>query len=670
MAIQRLVIQELYQGTSNQHPARRRPGQVEAANNIRFDAGNGATRRNGTELLLDLDLDTSKDWQLESFKGRYLVAVCPSDIRLFDMEDGSEISLINSEGDFAYLASATSRTDFRFAALLDSLIILNRKVDTAFSASAYYDVDLSVVTYDKLFDDDEAVAAPQGTYAEVLEDWKETRAGYYQKGTNDAGAIVWTMTTPPQDDNAVPNPSTLPHRIVHDVEADTFTYEPCPWLSRLSGTDATNPAPSWAGSPIDEIAGHQGRLFLIGNSYITSGEVAAPRRSVFNLYDYNVSNPQDPDRIDYAITDSRLGDCLYAEVVGPDLAMIHQNGVNVFTAGNDPLTAFNGRDFMIRKMPCSEGVRPAVSAGELFVLDDNNRIHWFLYDRGLRPFGNINDHRPDILNGETVLDLFAVGQTLFIPCESGTVKVHERYVIPEGNQLSAWSELALFEPLVFVGEWNDKIKLVCNDNGYSLLDYEHRFPILRPDFDYEICLDRIEAVTGTYDGSKDRTRFTHTGRDASLSASVLIATIDPDGNRANQGIEPIAVSRQSFYVSGDYSGQTHLIGFRYSSRLTLSKLWAGPSDQMPLLSQMNVSHVDSTDYVLETTVEGESVNLSEWSAMRMGSTFFGEVVSETGVSQHLVMGDARETTIGIWSDSPGYFQIPAIEYKLRLRGRN
>ncbi|MFG0299004.1 MAG: hypothetical protein ACF8K1_05315, partial [Phycisphaerales bacterium JB047] len=449
MTTQRIQITQLYPGTSDQHPARRRPGQVEVAENVRFDIANGATRRNGSDLIGSLGLSTSTDWYLADFKGRYLVAISSSNVRVFDMTDGSEKAVTNTASGYSYLSSVTSEDDIRTAGLLDTFVILNRNVETVFNRSEDYEVAEFVTTYDKLFEandeDDEPDAfdpttAPIGTVVEVLEDWKETVAGYYEKGEDsETDSTTWTIIPPPNDPNAIPDATTLPHRLVHDVDADTFTYEVCPWRNRLSGTDTTNPAPSWAGSAIDAIAAMQGRLFLIGNSYLTSGEVAAPRRSVFNLYDYNVDNPTDADRIDYAITDSAVGQCLYAEVVGPDLALVCKNGLVVYTSGNDPLTAFNGRDFSIAQFPSSEGVRPGVSAGNLFVLDDNDRINWFVYNEGIRPLGQINDHRPDILDGETVLDLFAIGQTLFVLTESGSVKVHERYVLPEGNQQSAWS---------------------------------------------------------------------------------------------------------------------------------------------------------------------------------------------------------------------------------------
>lgn len=670
MTTQRLQIDRLYEGTSDQHDAKRAPGQVEEALNIRLDIANGATRRNGTDILEALDLRTDRDWLIESFKGRWIVALCYDDLRIFDAIDGEEMSVINSVGDYNYLSTATAKQDIRTAALLDTLVILNRNVETAFNASASYPVSGTVTTYDKLFEEpeddtgDDPTVVPDGGHFEVLEDWKGTRAGFYQKGRNDAGAIEWTIVAPPQDDNAVPDPTTLPHRLVHDVDAGTFTYEPCPWRSRLSGSDATNPAPSWAGEKLEAIAAHQGRFFFAGDSYLTAGEVAAPRRSVFNLYDYNVDVPTDSDRIDYAITDSRVASVLYMESVGADLALVCENGVVVYTSGADALTAFNGRDFTIAELPASEEARPGVSAGNLFVFDDNDRVHWFIYaGEGLIPQGEINAHRPDILQGETVIDLFAIQDTLYVVCESGSVKVHERYVRPEGNLLSAWSELAFFERPIFFGTYNDKLKIMTTDPsaGYALLDYEHRQPFYGESVGFEVCLDRREDVVGVYDFSTNRTAFEHTGRSAALASSLLF---DPE---SNQSIEPIGIQGNRFFVNGNKAG-VKTIGFRYESRLTLSKLWAGLSSVLPLLSQVNVLHKDSTDYILEVEEQGETAIRSPWTSTLVGVNTFGTVVAETGISKHLAMGDARDTAIRITSDSAGYFQVPAIEMRVRTRG--
>ena len=677
MATRRLEISNLYQGTSNQHPAKRAPGQIERALNIRLDIGNGATRRNGTDLLATPALSPLKEWRFISFKGRYLVAITNDAVRVFDTTDGSEKTVINSVGDFSYLNGATERYDIRTAALLDTLVILNRKVETAFQASSTYPVLGVVETFDKLLEapedgtGDNPLAAPDGSHYEVLEDWKETRAGYYRKGRNDAGAVTWFIVPPPQDDNAVPVAETLPHRLVHDVDADTFTFEVCPWRSRLSGNDATNPAPSWAGSTIDAIAAHQGRFFLIGDSYITAGEAVAPRRSAFNLYDYNVDQASDIDRIDYSITDSSTGPCFYADSVGADLVLACENGIVVYTSGADALTAFNGRDFLIANVPVNGEVRPGVDAGNYFVLDSNRRIHWFIYAEGIRPQGELNDHRPEILEGEEVVDLFTINQTLFVLTDEGTVKVHERYVRPEGNLLSAWSELGFYESPVFVGNYNDKVKLLTKQvfNGFTLLNYEHRQPFYAEGFDYEVCLDRRETVTGVYDGSNNRTWFAHSGRLADLESSLVVITTEKNGDRTNQPLDPIEVEQDRFYVRGDYRGE-HLIGFAYDSLVELSALWAGASDAMPLLSQVNVGHKEATDYIFEATEEGETSVESPWTSSRFGVTAFGKIEPETGISQHLVLGDARYTTLGIRSRSAGYFMIPFVEYKVRARSIN
>jgi hypothetical protein len=678
MPTARVPITSLYQGTSNQHPARRRPGQVESAENIRFDVANGATRRNGTDFVAALGLSAATDWYFKAFKGRYLVAISDTTVRLFDMSDGTEKTITNEVGSFAYLSSSTGKTDIRSAALLDTFVILNRQVTTSFTNSPNFPVLGVVTTFDKLLADQADEGAfdpdviPQGGYAEVLEDWKETRSGYYQKGFNDAGAITWTIVSPPQDDNAIVDKTSMPHRIVHDVDADTFTYQVCPWKDRLSGNDDTNPTPAWAGEKIEAIAAHQSRLFLIAKSTISSGEGTAPRRSVFNLFDYNVDVPTDIDRIEYSVTDSNVGPCYYAESVGADLVLVCQNGLVVYTSGRDSLTAFNARDFTIMQLPATLGIRPGVDAGSIFIADDNGRIHWFAYNDGLMFQGTINDHRPEILDGETIKDMFTIHNTLFVVTASGSVKVHERYVQPDGNQLSSWSTMTFFEDAEFFGNYLDKVKIVTNDatEGIDLIDYEHRQPFYKTDFDYEICLDRREELTGTYDGSMNQTKFTLTNREALTTDTVLVAQLDTDGNRSNQPMTPARVQGNSFWINGKWTNGNHFAGFKYTSTLTLSDLWAGTSDTMPIMSQLNVLHKESTDYKVNITEQGESANESPWTATQMGVTTFGEFTTDTGISQHLVLGDARYTTIEIESSSAGFFMIPAIEYKLRTRGRN
>lgn len=680
MTAHRIPIDGLHQGTGNQHPAKKRPGQVDPATiNIRFGAGYGAAKRNGADLIADLDL-ASADWYFASFKRRYLVCISPTTIRVFDMVDGAEEDVVSATGDFAYLSSMTAPEDVRTAALVETLAVLNRQVTTVANTSADYEVTGDVITFDELFteptqddlDDgaDDPTQAADGDVFEVLEDWNEARAGFYQKSIED-GEVSWTMIAPPNSENALPDETTLPHRLVHDTTNDRFVWEPCPWRERLSGDDTRNPAPSWFGSKLESISAHQGRLFLIGAGYITSGEVAAPRRSVFNLYDYNVDVPSEADRIEIAITDASLGAVRYSEAIGNDLVLLCVNGIDLFTSGNDPLTAFNGRDFKILDLPSAD-VRPATSGTSLYFLDQLERVHWLSYEGGAVQYqGAVNDHRQDILQGETVEAMHAVDQTLYIITESGSIKTLDRYLIPSGNYQLAWSQLEFYERPVFIGHYDNRTKLLTSSEaeGYSLLDYLHRQPIFLDEWDYEICLDRREAVAGTYDFSKDQTIFTLTGRNASLTDTVLVASIDSGGTRINQPLSPIRVVNNKAYFSGDWSGQTHYIGFVYESKLVLSKLWAGLTNVMPLLSRLTVIHRNATDYIVEMTVQGGDAEASDWSAAEIGLSSIGQMRSDTGSSTHFAFGDARETSVAIKSSSAGYFEVAALEYQVRTRGR-
>eukprot|EP00913_Durusdinium_trenchii_P006167 g5779.t1 len=584
-----------------------------------------------------------------------------SRVRVFDMTDGSEETVVTDSGDFAYLNSVTAKEDIRTAGLLDSLVILNRQETTVANASADYFVAGDVITYDKLFEEpddaagDDPTVAPPGAIFEVLEDWNEARAGFYQKAFTD-GSVIWSLVAPPKDANAVPDATTLPHRLVHDEDNDRFVYEPCPWRSRLSGSDATNPAMPWFGEKLEAIAAHAGRLFLFGASRITSGEVAAPRRSVFNLYDYNVDVPAEADRIEFAITDSSLGEVKYAESVGNDLVLLCENGVDIFTSGLDPLTAFNGRDFKALEFPV-EDVRPAVDGPHLFFLDKLQRVHWLLYEgRATSYQGAVNDHRQDILQGETVEDCYIVNQTVFFVSASGSVKTLERYVLPQGNFQLAWGSLSFHENAVFVGHYDSRTKLLTKGSGFSLLNYLHRQPFFETDFDYEICLDRRESVTGTYVFAEDRTYFELTGRDATLTGTTIVATKDKDGNTVNQPLTPVHVQNNRAYVSGKWTGYTHYAGFNYDSKVVFSKLWAGPSDVQPLLSQVNVLHRNATDYTVEITEEGESSEDSPWSSAEVNVASVGTVTADTGVSRHMALGDARYTKVAVKSSSAGYFE--------------
>lgn len=677
MATQRLSITDLYQGTSFQHPSRRRQGQVEKASNIRLDIADGAARRNGTDFIAKLDIPFS-DWYVTSFQSRWIVFISSLGIRVFDSIDGSEREVINKVGDYQYL-SGTVADDIRTGGILDSLLILNRNIVTEFTTSEDYEIKDAFPTFDKLFEppedgvavDYDPTLATDGDKVEILDPWKATRAGFYEKSTDSVtGKPIWTMIPPPNSKEAIPNSFTLPHRLVYEEVNGNFIYDSSPWRPRLSGSEDTNPAPSWANHKIDALTSVQGRFVIIGNQAITLSEIPAPRRSAFNFYGFEVGNETDADRIDINITSPDIGRCFRAEEAGADLALICESGIVTFTAGNELLSSSTARDFVISNIPAKENVRPGTAAGQLFVMDNNNRISWFSWQEGLRPFGKINDHRPDILDNTQVLDMFAIEQTLYVLTNTD-VKVHERYVTTEGNQQSAWSDIKLIDTVIHVHGFRDKTKIITysEDRGYSLLNYEHQRPRFLPNLEYEICLDRRELVQGMYNEATDETSFTHSYSSAVLTDSILVVTKLNDGTLVNQPMQPLRVSNNRFFVSGDFSAFEHYIGYKYDSELRLTKIWAGSTDINLMLSQINVIYKDSTDYILNIEGKGRPIERKAWSSSTMGVAVIGEVKGETDLNKHLVLGKTKDTDIVIRSSSAGYFIINAIEYRVRPKGK-
>lgn len=682
MASHDLVISSLFSGTNEQHPNNRMTGQVhETTNNIRFDTAFGAARRNHTDFVSSLGL-VGDGWFFVKFERKYVVCIKSSVIRVFDIETGIEQTVTSASGDFSYLDTAL-KGDFRTAEILNSLIILNRNVVTEVSTSDDYTVAGKVVIYEDLFETptaqsiadgaDDPTAAADGDIFRVVENSVNIRAAHYQLNVDntDPGNVVrtWTETFPPNDENAIPNRATLPHRLILDITTGDFIFEEVEFDTRVSGNDLSNPSVEWFGSTLDAVAAHQGRLMMFGNSKITSCQKGFPGHSPFDLYRYNTDTILDSDRISSNQTDASLGSLLYAIPLGVDLVLIYNNGVAIYsTSSTARLSTNNGSDQTILKSAI-QNIRPASDGLNIFFVDERNKIQWLTHNgQSISYNGATNDHRQKMLNRVNILDMELINSSLFVLTDDN-VKILDRYTSNENLLQLAWGQMTFESPVYFLAEYNDKIRMAMNETTrYSLNNYTHHEATLFDDFQYEVCMDRVQLVQGVYIPSKNRTMFSITSKNANDN-TVIVLTKNEDGTQANTAVNVIHYNNNMVYISGKYDTYQHYVGFVYESSLVLSEIYNGKTSNFLVFSRISPSFRNTTDFVLSITVEGEIIDEDVYTTMfqyDIGS----ELEPDTGVIRMPLIGNTRTDLVSIHSNSPGYFEINAINLGVRSRRKS
>jgi hypothetical protein len=674
----RIPIDQLWQGQSKQPPWKVIPGQLPQIVNFTCDVLVGARKRNATDLIADIAgsiLDSGTDYYITSLR-EFRVFIGDRQIVVLDAQ-GNQIPVIDETAtDFQYLEGFNSTTGDSTASI-DTLVMVNRTKRVAMEATDDYDVLSEVINYSDLFktpeeqDDLDPTEQPVGAHFRVLEDENLDVAGIYAKTYKDpdgnAENDMWERVPAPADPDGHADRTTWPHRLVYLPDSNTFAYDVIPFNDRLSGNSITNEVFPFVGQTIQSVRFMDGRLFFIGRDSLN----ATAASDIFTIFGNNVNNLTDDDRLSLDITQKNVGLPLRSEVVGEALVILCENGQLSFGSADQALTAINGR---IRQISSFKGldIYPGTDGKRLVMMDADKATRVFQWDelsRSVQYVGSTTEHVTGLFDDQNIESIVLDNTTTFVLTDTSTVWVHDMYF--EGNALkqSAWSKYEFNETVKHIDAWADRIRLISLGETWTLMTYSHRKAINPGGFDFDPRLDRRQLLQGIYLSDLDQTQFELENRDASMTRTWVVTTIDHSGNTSIEWFQPVWVNGRKFRIEGKWSNSTHYVGWEIDSEIELSKLWAGPADVRPMLNRVNVFHDESTDYLLEAGAERGKQRRVEWNSNYLNTRRLNESMVETGVNSNLVLGDARYTTVRISNSTPGTVTVSAIELVVNRKGR-
>jgi len=191
-----IQITDLWRGENEQPPWKRIGGSVEDSKNIRFDPLRGAVKREGSDLLVDIDTDTTmggldptKDYYWDKI-GQYVFAIGHGIIRVFD-ENGISLPIDvdeTTEGGipftsvvsgntwsylFDYLNESNPKTAFDTAVAVDTIIITNRNMTVASQYTRSFQESLDLIIEGIRSDDDPSAPAATAVFRNAVDDYDE-----------------------------------------------------------------------------------------------------------------------------------------------------------------------------------------------------------------------------------------------------------------------------------------------------------------------------------------------------------------------------------------------------------------------------------------------------------------------------------------------------------------
>ncbi len=212
--------------------------------------------------------------------------------------------------------------------------------------------------------------------------------------------------------------STCYHRILidEDTSSPRLAIGLVPFEERRAGNKDTNKVPSFVGEKIKALQFVGSRLAVVAGSSIGISRT----NDFFNHYVDNPLNLIDTDRVDKDINSRNIGEAMRAEVLGDSLMIRCKNGTLLFHSGDQALTSTNGRfrqlgDFKDKDIP-SNGNGVLVN-----IVDESNRVHQFRSiggkDNEVVYAGQLNDHRPKVFDGLSVVGIYVVEKSTFFMTE-------------------------------------------------------------------------------------------------------------------------------------------------------------------------------------------------------------------------------------------------------------
>ena len=714
-------ISELWRGASSRAPWKRLEGQVDSAKNVRLDVTEGASNRNPTVFIADLEgYDTSEfdhegTYEFFSLHGLLIAIGVRSDTAQTKVihgwtEEGVPVEVVNVVGNYNYLP--TDPHSLLVSKSLNTMIICNPAaaltMNDAFSVQQSINYiengDQAVAgtaasfggTFDTFAEVLEATAAVgvNGTWVTVEFDRDQDPAGTYvfldqtelyplYDGVNGSRIFTaadevfpkheqWLRIAVPDSELGRPTPSTWPQRLIYD--GTTLYYTVIEWGQRLSGNQSTNPPPTLLdiGGVCRDVTVYQRRMLLLGEGTIVGSRAG----QYFGFFIDNVNAPAEDDPLDLEMSFEDIGVGMFMVEIGERILIATESSQIQFHSGLEALTNINGRMSLVTRFQTMD-VHPSVGPGSGTIMDQMMNIHRYRYidsDVGIAYTGHLNLHTLRDWSGRDPHGLYEIERMLYVTDDAAVdTMVHFEFIVGDQVLQSAWSQYEFDGDLLFAYDWGDRHRLVIRDStGFSLMSHVPQETAPPGNFLWWPRIDRLEPIlltSITYDESTDETTFQHSGRSGDLDATKIVLQ---DTGALHQVLVPKEIlSNGDVVVQGKYDDLSDepYIGFDYESELVLTNLFVGMTPREPLVSELYVFHHRSTDYTVFILGPDGNEKSSPYQSTRAGQQQLGIPRLESYWSEHTNIGDVREVDLRLFHEGPGQVIWTGITYYLDVQGK-
>lgn len=672
MASLRRPITSLLNGVSQEAPSLRLPSQCEAQVNGYSSLSDGLVKRPAAQHLSKLSGTAHATAHVTTLNysstEQFIVVIIPGDLFVYDTAGVSKT--VTFPHGKTYLASMSS-TDCATAAVEDETYIINKTftvtMDGVTNAGGTYQGELQDTA--ALM----AVAGPtNGDVYRIVGDGTIKAQGYYMK---------WNGTTTVWEESAYPGDpirlldTTMPHKLVYNSGAGTFTFQKETWADRLAGDAVLTPTPSFVNRELSDIFFWRNRLGVLAGEYVTLSE-SGPNYT--NFWGKTATTLLDNDRIDARAANVKVSKLKSAVPFNRQLALQSESNQFIMsTAVGQVLTPNTASLDVSTTYSANADAKPVTSGNSLFFASEDSgyvtvREYSVSSDSEIVNVAtNITSQIPKyIKNSVYRMEMAEDIDTLFLlhsnASERNRIFVHKFYEDNGEKLQSSWShwKLPTGTNILNMGVLEDWLYIVAvRIDGTHFLRINLSDDPSVDDLGFPCLLDFRVELAGVYDGANDWTTWTL----PYVNTAMTLQVIQSGGFTGGAGaiVQTIVYpTNTTVRADGDLTADDVYIGVPYEFLYQFSEQFVRKDQNneqgSPILHgelhlrNMAVRYSD-TGYVRAEVVPrvGADTYTYIFSGKVLGSTslIIGEPNIETGTFKFPIVGRSQNVTITLINDT-------------------
>lgn len=506
---------------------------------------------------------------------------------------------------------------------------------------------------------------PEGRIVRVAGDLEAQGDDYYvvyEKG-------IWRETLDYGEGEKLDS-ATMPHVLVREANG-TWTFKRHTWKDRSVGDSESSRTPSFVGTTINDIFVYTNRLGVLSDENIILSE----SDNFENFYRSTAAQLIDSDLIDLAVLHNNVDIMHHAVPFNRDLLLMseknqfrfsYQNFLGQKTASIQYTTSFN----------VSTRVPPVNIGSSVYFVDDRSDYFFTkVYEYFPKDNSTVDDadevsaQVPELIPTDirfTAASNRAKCMVVYSGSSPSTLFIYKFFWAGDRKVQSAWTKWTFSDcNKIYWADFSGTYlyMLVERPHGVFLERIRLDEDVFDLDTNYEIMLDRrytLSAGNVTYDANNDRTYIV-----LPFNTSGVIEVISSLPASNLYGIRSVAtkVANNEFWIAGDYTAYTNVVGLPYTMQYEFSTLFAKQAknngevvmlDGRTQIRYLTVQYHNTAYFRTKVITPGRSDAESQFAGFTLGSddAELGKQAFASGKYRIPVMSENLKARVLLLNDSP------------------